>query len=162
VTAIKNILGGFAAALVALPQAIAFGVTVYASIDAGLAGLGAVAGITGVIILGLVNGPVGKNPILISSPSASATAYLAAMVLQLKSQFQGITNEQLILVLLLTGATAGCLQLLLAAFKGGRLVKFVPYPVIAGYLSAIAVIIFFGQLTKVFPELHFSQLAEFD
>jgi SulP family sulfate permease len=158
---LKNMLGGFSAALVALPQAIAFGVTVYVAIDPALSGAGAIAGILGVIVLGLVNGPVGRNPILISTPSAAATAYLAAMVLQLKSQFTGLSREQLTLILLLTGATAGSLQLLLAVFKGGRLIKFVPYPVIAGYLSAVAVIIFFGQFAKAFPELHISRWAEF-
>lgn len=157
----RNLLGGFSAALVALPQAIAFGVTVYAAIDSSLAGFGAIAGITGVIVLGLVNGPIGRNQILISTPSAAATAYLAAMALQLKAQFAGISSQQVTLALLLTGVVAGGLQLLVAAFKGGRLVKFVPYPVIAGYLSAVAVIIFFGQLGKAFPELRFSELADF-
>ncbi|HNE20930.1 MAG TPA: hypothetical protein PLF85_14495, partial [Turneriella sp.] len=80
---IRNLLGGFSAALVALPQAIAFGVTVYVAIDPSLSGAGAIAGILGVIVLGIVNGSVGRNPILISTPSAAATAYLAAMVLQL-------------------------------------------------------------------------------
>ncbi len=158
---LKNVLGGFSAALVALPQAIAFGVTVYVAIDPALSGAGAIAGILGVIVLGIVNGSVGRNAILISTPSAAATAYLAAMVMQLKGQFTGLTREQLLLVLLLTGLTAGALQLLLALFKGGRLIKFVPYPVIAGYLSAVAVIIFFGQIVRAFPELHILRWSEF-
>ncbi|HNL54661.1 MAG TPA: SulP family inorganic anion transporter [Turneriella sp.] len=158
---IRNLLGGFSAALVALPQAIAFGVTVYVAIDPSLSGAGAIAGILGVIVLGIVNGSVGRNPILISTPSAAATAYLAAMVLQLKGQFTGLSREQLLLILLLTGITAGLLQLLLALFKGGRLIKFVPYPVIAGYLSAVAVIIFFGQIARAFPELHIARWSDF-
>lgn len=159
---IRNIVAGFSAALVALPQAIAFGVTVYVAIDPAFSGKGAVAGIVGVIILGLVNGPVGRNPILISTPSAAATAYLAATALQFRTAHAGISREQIVLSLLLIGVTAGSLQLLLAAFRGGRLIKFVPYPVIAGYLSAVAVIIFMNQMVRAFPDIRFLRLEQTD
>ena len=66
--------GGLAAMLVALPSAIAFGVTIYASIGPAYAGLGALAGILGAGALGLLAPPLGGTYRRISAPCAAAVA----------------------------------------------------------------------------------------
>jgi SulP family sulfate permease len=60
--------GGLAAMLVALPSAIAFGVTIYASIGPSYAGLGALAGILGATALGLIAPALGGTNRLITAP----------------------------------------------------------------------------------------------
>jgi SulP family sulfate permease len=58
--------------LVALPSAIAFGVTIYASIGPAYAGMGALAGILGTVALGLVAPTLGGTNRLITAPCAPA------------------------------------------------------------------------------------------
>ena len=65
-----NVWGGLAAMLVALPSAIAFGVTVYSPLGAAQAAQGAMAGILGAMALGLVAASLGGAPRLISAPCA--------------------------------------------------------------------------------------------
>ena len=78
-----DLWGGFAAMLVALPSAIAFGVTILAPLGGGYAAQGAVAGILGATALGLVCSAFGGTPRLISAPCAPAVAVLAALAIEL-------------------------------------------------------------------------------
>ena len=66
-----DLWGGFAAMLVALPSAIAFGVTIFAPLGASFAAQGALAGILGATALGLVCSAFGGTPRLISAPCAA-------------------------------------------------------------------------------------------
>jgi SulP family sulfate permease len=75
--------GGLAAMLVALPSAIAFGVTIYAAIGPAYAGLGALAGILGATALGLVAPALGGTNRLITAPCAPAAAVLSAFAIEL-------------------------------------------------------------------------------
>ena len=74
--------GGLAAMLVALPSAIAFGVTIYAAIGPAYASLGAIAGILGATALGLVAPALGGTNRLITAPCAPAAAVMAAVAVR--------------------------------------------------------------------------------
>ncbi|MCX7147301.1 MAG: SulP family inorganic anion transporter, partial [Sulfuritalea sp.] len=104
--------GGFAAMLVALPSAIAFGVTIYASLGGSYAAYGALAGILGATAMGLVASSMGGTNRLISAPCAPAAAVI----------FGGIGL--------------------------GRLIKYMPYPVVSGYLSGVGLYVISGQVPK--------------
>ena len=69
--------GGLAAMLVVLPASIAFGVTVYSAIGPTYAAYGAIAGIVGATVIGLVAATLGGTDRLISAPCAPAAAVLA-------------------------------------------------------------------------------------
>jgi SulP family sulfate permease len=76
--------GGLAAMLVALPSAIAFGVTIYAAIGPAYAGLGALAGILGATALGTGGAStLGGTNRLITAPCAPAAAVLSAFAIEL-------------------------------------------------------------------------------
>src|SRR5512132_3140276 len=75
--------GGLAAMLVALPSAIAFGVTIYAPLGSRSAAYGAVAGILGATALGLVASAMGGTRRLITAPCAPAAAVMAALAIGL-------------------------------------------------------------------------------
>ncbi|MFA6094236.1 MAG: SulP family inorganic anion transporter [Elusimicrobiota bacterium] len=142
-------LGGFAAMLVAMPQAIAFGVVIYGSLGPDAAASGALAGIIGTAALGIIAPLLGGTARLISAPCAPAAAVLAALGGVLAVGPAHGDPVRLALLLTLTILLSGALQLLYGLIGGGRLIKYIPYPVVAGYLSGVAVLIFLGQVPRL-------------
>ncbi|KXB29140.1 cyclic nucleotide-binding protein [Dechloromonas denitrificans] len=132
--------------LVALPASIAFGVTIYAAIAPSYAAIGALAGIIGATVIGLVASTLGGTDRLISAPCAPAAAVLSAFAIELVGQ--GIDPNTIVLLLVLLGVLAGIVQLLLGFIGVGRLIKYIPYPVVSGYLSGVGLIIIGSQIPK--------------
>ncbi len=133
--------------LVALPSAIAFGVTIYASIGPAYAGLGALAGILGATALGLVAPSLGGTNRLITAPCAPAAAVLSAFAIELVQH----DVDPMFIVLMLTalGLVAGLIQLLLGFMGIGSLIKYIPFPVVSGYLTGVGLIIIGSQIPKL-------------
>ncbi len=144
---INEFWGGLAAMLVALPAAIAFGVLVYSSISPQMIGEGAFVGIMGAAALGLTAPLFGRTPALISAPCAPAAAILSALAVDLIGQ--GIEIGRISGLLALTALFAALLQILYGLLKGGQLIKYIPFPVVSGYLSGVGLIIAMGQLPKL-------------
>ena len=144
--------------LVALPSAIAFGVTIYSPLGAAHAAYGALAGILGATALGLIAPALGGTNRLITAPCAPAAAVLAAFALELLRRGESI--EAALLMLVVIGLMAGTLQVAFGAMGLGRLIKYMPYPVVSGYLSGVGLIIIGGQVPRLLgvpKELHFWQ-----
>jgi len=139
--------GGVSAMLVALPAAIAFGVTIFAPLGADYAAKGAVAGILGSIALGLVAPLVGGTNRLISAPCAPAAAVLSAFALELMRG--GATAESAAVMLSIVALLTGLLQVTFGVVGLGRLIKYMPYPVVSGYLSGVGLLIIIAQLPKL-------------
>ena len=138
--------GGLAAMLVALPSAIAFGVTIYASLGGSFAAYGALAGILGATALGLVASLAGGTKRLITAPCAPAAAVLSAFAIQ---QIEAGTPDATVLILLTVMALmCGALQLVFGLVGLGGLIKYMPYPVVSGYLSGVGLIIIGSQVPK--------------
>ncbi len=136
--------GGLAAMLVALPSAIAFGVTIYSPLGASYAAQGALAGILGVTALGLIAPAMGGTNRLITAPCAPAAAVLSAFAIE---YMQGEGNVgTAVLMLTLLGLLAGALQILFGTLRLGQLIKYMPYPVVSGYLSGVGLIIIASQV----------------
>ena len=142
-----DLWGGFAAMLVVLPSAIAYGVAVYAVLGTDYIGLGVRTGLLGAIVLGLVAAALGGAPRLISTPSAPAAAVLAALVTDLLAGGTA-TPARVVSLLTLVALLSGGLQILYGLLGGGRLIKYIPYPVVAGYLSGVGLLIFLSQVPK--------------
>lgn len=138
--------------LVALPSSIAFGVLTFTVMGPEYAGAGAMAGILGAAALGLVTPLFGRTAGLISAPCAPAAAVLSALIAGLLAGKQGaaLTPDSIMPILALTALLAALLQIFYGAIGGGRLIKFIPYPVVSGYLSGVGVLIALGQLPKIF------------
>ncbi len=152
--------GGLAAMLVALPSSIAYGVAVFGLLGENFVAHGVRAGLLGAIALALVTAAVGGAPKLISAPCAPAAAVLAALVGQMLGPAPGPDAPARIIALLtLVALMSAVLQLGYGFAGGGRLIKFIPYPVVSGYLSAVGVIIFLGQLPKFLGLAHGVTLA---
>jgi SulP family sulfate permease len=141
-----DLWGGLAAMLVALPAAIAFGVTILSPLGHDYAARGAVAGILGATALGIIAALVGGADRLVSAPCAPAAAVLSAFALQATL---GDTGPQFVLLMMiLVAVAAGLLQVLFGVVGLGRLIKYMPYPVVSGYLSGVGLIIILSQVPK--------------
>jgi SulP family sulfate permease len=139
--------GGLAAMLVALPSAIAFGVTIYSPLGSAQAAQGAMAGILGAMALGLVAASLGGAPRLISAPCAPAAAVLAAFAIE--TLHAGVEVNTVMLMLSLLGLMAGLLQVAFGVLRLGRLIEYMPYPVVSGYLTGVGLIIIGSQVPKL-------------
>ena len=139
--------GGLAAMLVALPSAIAFGVTIYSPLGGNYGAMGALAGIIGATALGLIASSLGGTDRLITAPCAPAAALLTALTIDLGRH--GTAPETVVLMLILIGLIAGGLQIAIGLSGIGQLIKYIPYPVVSGYLSAVGITIISGQLPRV-------------
>lgn len=135
--------GGTAAMLVALPAAIAFGVTIYANIGGHYGAYGAIAGILGVAAMGVVASLMGGTDRLISAPSAPAAAVLSAFAMHYISQ--DIGSDLVFSMLMIVALLAGIFQILFGVIGLGRLIKYMPFPVVSGYLSGVGLYIIAAQ-----------------
>ncbi|TGN21150.1 STAS domain-containing protein [Leptospira idonii] len=146
---LRDFLGSGAAVLVALPSAIAFGLSVYGPLGEGYASRGALSGIVGTIVIGLVAPLLGGTAKLVSAPCAPAAAVLSVFVLeQVRS---GASDPALVPVFVgIAVLFAGLIQVVMGFLGGGKLIKYIPYPVVTGYLSGLGILIVISQLPLLF------------
>jgi len=151
-----DVWGGLAAMLVALPSSVAFGILVYTALGPEYAGQGAMAGLLGAAALGIVAPLCGRTGGLISAPCAPAAAILTALIAGLLAGEDGapLGPDAIMPLLALTALLSALFQTLYGIVGGGRLIKFIPYQVVSGYLSGVALLIALGQLPKLlgFPK----------
>lgn len=130
-----DFFGGLTAGIVALPLALAFGVQ---------SGLGAAAGLYGAIFLGFFAAIFGGTPSQISGPTGPMTVVTAATVASFIVAAGNVNNA--IGAIVASFVLAGVLQVVMGIFKIGSLIKYIPYPVISGFMSGIGIIIILLQL----------------
>ncbi len=126
-----DIFGGITAAVIALPLALAFGIA---------SGVGAVAGLYGAIVLGFFASLFGGTNTQISGPTGPMTVVTASAV----TFFSGDINTVMLIVML-----AGFFQILFGVLKLGQFVRYIPYPVISGFMSGIGVIIIILEINPL-------------
>lgn len=126
----SDIIAGATVAVVALPLALAFGIT---------AGLGAQAGLVTAIAAGFVAAIFGGSHVQVSGPTGAMTVVLVPLVARL-----GVDS------VFTVGVVAGALIVTAALFRLGRYIAFIPWPVVEGFTAGIAVIIFLQQVPAAF------------
>ncbi len=134
-----DIFGGITAAVVALPLALAFGVQ---------SGMGAIAGLYGAIALGILAAIFGGTTTQISGPTGPM-AVVAAAVIAGEIAIYG-SLEAAIGTIVATFVLAGIFQVLMGISGIGQYVRYMPYPVISGFMSGIGLIIIFLQIFPFF------------
>ena len=125
----QDALAGLTVAAVALPLALAFGVA---------SGASAAAGLVTAILAGIIMGLLGGAPYQISGPTGAMSAVL--IVLVSRYGLEGIW---------IAGLLSGLLLLIIGIMRLGRFIAFIPTPVISGFTSGIALIIFIGQIDNL-------------
>ncbi|MEK8024205.1 MAG: SulP family inorganic anion transporter [Candidatus Hydrogenedentota bacterium] len=150
--------GGLAAMLVALPSAIAFGVTTLGPLGPSAIADGVLLGMLGTVALGLIAPLLGGTPRLISAPCAPAAMVLGALTGELAtlphSPGSSLSTPTILGLLFVTIFAAGAFQLVFGLLGGGKLIKYIPYPVVAGYLSGVGIKIMLEQIPKLFGIPH--------
>lgn len=137
-----DLFGGINSAVIALPQALAFGVAT---------GFGAGAGIWGAIILCLISGIFGSKVPMISGITGPVAIVIASIMHSLNKDISSV-------IFIILGA--GILQLVLSATKLPDIVKYVPYPVISGFMNGVGAIIIIMQLNPLIGLKPFSNTIE--
>lgn len=141
-----DLWGGLAAMLVALPSAIALGVTIYSPLGVTHSAQGALAGLLGATALGLIAPAFGGANRLITAPCVPAAAVLSAFAIEYTHG--GGDFESALLLLSMVGLLAGVLQIFFGAVRLGSLIAYMPYPVVSGYLSGVGLIMIATQTPK--------------
>ncbi len=145
-----DVWGGLASMLVAFPSAIAYGVMVWAVLGDGPRG--ALYGVAGAVVIGIAAPLVGGAPRLISSPCGPAYVLLFTLAKDLLRGDRGaepMSVELVAGILAVVALASGGLQILYGVLGGGRLIKYIPYPVVSGYLSGVGIYILWGQVPKL-------------
>ncbi len=140
-----DIYGGVTAAIVALPLALAFGVAAFSMLGPEYASRGALAGLLGAIYTGFFASLFGGTPAQVTGPTGPMTVVAAAFIGDIIA-IHGMNVPLIMLFLGLAIFIGGALQVVYGLIGGGRLVKFMPYPVVAGFMNGIAILIFIGQI----------------
>ncbi len=141
--------GAAIAMAVAVPAAIANGLVIYSPLGPTRAIDGVMSGLVGAAAVGIVAALFGGTRGLVSAPSAAGAAVLASAVATLLRPGAvgfAIRPEQAPMMVSAIGFGAGLVQLALGAAKGGKLIKYVPSSVIAGYLTAAGLLVLFLQI----------------
>ena len=146
-----DLSGGIAAALVALPQALGKGALVFLPLGLEHVHVGIVAGLTAAIAGGLVAALIGRPQYQISGPITSAAVISASLVATLAanplfSSPAGLKVGTIATLVFLAVLLGGVLQVLFAALKLGRALKFIPQPVLAGFMCGVALQIVVQQV----------------
>ncbi len=131
-----DFFGGLTAGIVALPLALAFGVS---------SGLGPSAGLYGAIFISFFAALFGGTNTQISGPTAPMTALSLVIVAGIVASFDGDLNKALPAILMVF-LLSGVMQIGLGLLGLGKYIKYIPYPVVSGFMTAIGVIILVTQL----------------
>ena len=132
--------GGITAGIVALPLALAFGVS---------SGLGPSAGLFGAIFISFFAALFGGTNTQISGPTAPMTAVSMIIIAGIIAANDGDVSKALPAILTVF-LLAGLFQIGLGLIGLGKYIRYIPYPVVSGFMTAIGVIIL---LTQILPSL---------
>ncbi|WP_375236283.1 SulP family inorganic anion transporter [Winogradskyella sp.] len=131
-----DVFGGITAGIVALPLALAFGVS---------SGLGPSAGLYGAIFISFFAAIFGGTNTQISGPTAPMTAVSMVVIASIITNNNG-SIEQALPAILSVFLLAGFLQIGFGVIGFGKYIRYIPYPVVSGFMTAIGVIILVTQI----------------
>ena len=132
--------GGITAGIVALPLALAFGVS---------SGLGPSAGLYGAIFISFFAALFGGTNTQISGPTAPMTAVSMVVIAGIVAANDGDVTKALPAILTVF-ILAGLFQIILGVIGLGKYIRYIPYPVVSGFMTAIGLIIL---LTQILPSV---------
>lgn len=141
--------GGITAGIVALPLALAFGVS---------SGLGPSAGLYGAIFISFFAALFGGTNTQISGPTAPMTAVSMVIIAGIIAANDGDVEKALPAILTVF-LLAGLMQIGLGAIGLGKYIRYIPYPVVSGFMTAIGVIIL---VTQILPTLGYYPKEDMD
>jgi sulfate permease, SulP family len=157
-----DLSGALTAAIITMPQCIGYGIIVFAPLGVAFAPTGALIGLYTAVFAGFFAAWLGGNPVQITGPKAPSTMVLATVVVFLVASahhppLPGPMASRTAVLIGLVSVTiliGGIVQLVLGSLKLGDLIKYVPYPVVAGFTNGIAFIVVQKQLGALLGLTH--------
>ncbi|WP_299062947.1 SulP family inorganic anion transporter [uncultured Polaribacter sp.] len=144
-----DLFGGITAGIVALPLALAFGVS---------SGLGPSAGLYGAIFISFFAALFGGTNTQISGPTAPMTAVSMVVIAGIIAANDGDITKAMPAILTVF-ILAGLFQIILGVVGLGKYIRYIPYPVVSGFMTAIGVIIL---LTQILPSVGYYPKEDVD
>jgi len=139
-----DVLGGFSGAAVALPQSMGLGIVLFIAMGMD-ASAGALAGLIGATLLLFVSGGVGATIGMMSAPNGPMTMLLVGVMGSMSAQ--GANSDLMLLTLSAILVTTGLFQIFFSLLGGTQLIKFIPYPVVAGLVTGVGLLMVKSQWT---------------
>lgn len=139
-----DFLGGLTAGIVALPLALAFG---------DQTALGAMAGLYGAIAIAILAALFGGTATQVSGPTAPMTVVSAAVIASSITESGAETIGEAMPIIIATFFLAGLIEMIFGIIKLGKYIRYIPYPVVSGFMSGIGIIII---ITQLFPLLGYN------
>ena len=128
----KDLMSGIIVGIVALPLAIAFGIA---------SGVSPEKGLITAIIGGFIVSFLGGNSVQIGGPTGAFIVIVYGII-----ESYGLEG------LAIATFLAGLMLVLMGVFKLGTIIKFIPYPIVVGFTSGIALTIFATQIKDLYGE----------
>ena len=158
-----DLFGGITAGIVALPLALAFGIQAFGGIDdPSASSMGALAGLIGATFLGFFASLFGGTHSQISGPTGPMTVITASLLSGVWAAQHSMSA--VLISMSLAGLFCGVFQIVFGVLKIGKYVRYIPYPVLSGFMSGIGVIIIIQQLYPLIgcksPVLVFDMIKE--
>ena len=149
-----DVVGGLVSAGLAIPLAMGFGMFAFVSFGDEYFASGALAGLLTALVVGVVSVMLGDKSPTLYAPRITTTFFLGILLYGLVHSDAPVIHSgglpltlAVIFSIILLG---GILQMLFGLIRLGTLIKFTPYPVMAGFQNAAAILLFLVQLGNVF------------
>lgn len=149
-----DLFGGITAGIVALPLALAFGLQ---------SGMGAAAGLYGAVFISFFAALFGGTNTQISGPTAPMTAVSMVIIAGIVATNEG-DLEKAIPAILMVFILSGVIQIVMGMVKIGSYIRYIPYPVVSGFMTGIGVIIIITQILPMigyYPKEDMSYVNQF-
>ncbi len=140
--------GGISAAALILPQAMAFGIALWLPVH-GDSASAALAGLMTAALLSFFSGLARGSCGMVSAPTGPTLVLLGGAVASF--QAQGVESGMLATALLMTLALAGVFQIVIGALNFGAIIKFIPYPVVSGFMTGTGILMILSQENALLP-----------
>jgi len=153
-----DLSGAVSAAIVTLLMSLGYGLIAFAPLGTDYAAHAALAGVYGAVFCGFFAALFGGTPIQITAPKAPLALVVASVVAgliaspALRDLWPLVATQRATIVGLAFFCVfiGGVFQLLLGSLRLGNLIKYVPYPVVAGFLNGIAILLILKQMNPLF------------
>lgn len=162
----NDITGGIIGSLMVVPIILSCGVVSYQSLGSQFVSTGIVAAFVSAFFAALFAGLFGYPPLHGNCPKTSHAAILSSLIAIIATHHSFTTSftgsaapQALMTICIITLAISGLTQLLIGRAGLGSIVKFIPYPVLAGFINGFALQIIIGQIPSLLAASSFKELA---
>lgn len=142
----RDIVGGFNAAMIGLPYTLGLGIVAFAPLGPAYAAEGAFAGVLGAVCAGVLIPLFGGTRVMISGPRVTTALVIAVTLAEAAAPGSPFAGGAAIAAVFTMLALAGLIQILFGVLRFGVLIRYVPYPVVAGIITGSGILLILGQV----------------